>query len=58
VTLGSAVILISGPSAEEGRTEIRIKVRFVKLCAPGGESPLSLAVEPLEFEAKAENGKV
>ena len=44
--------------AGKGTAEIKIKVRFVKLCATGGESPLSLGEEPLEFEAKAENGKV
>jgi hypothetical protein len=33
-------------------------VRFVKLCASGGESPPSLAAMPLEFKVKTMNGKV
>jgi hypothetical protein len=33
-------------------------VRSVKLCASGGESPSSLAAQPLEFRTKRMNGKV
>jgi len=33
-------------------------VRFVKLCVTGGESPPSLADEPLEFRTNVMNGKV
>jgi hypothetical protein len=34
------------------------KVRFVKPCASGGESPPSRAAKPSEFEVKTMNGKV
>jgi hypothetical protein len=37
---------------------IKIKVRFVKLCASGGESPPGLKAKPLEFRTKEMNGKV
>ena len=33
-------------------------VRFVKSCASEGESPSSLAAEPLEFRTNVMNGKV
>jgi len=38
--------------------KIKIKVRFEKLCASGGESPPGLATKSLEFGVKTLNGKV
>ena len=35
-----------------------MKVRSEKWCVSGGESPPSLEAKPLEFRAKAMNGKV
>jgi hypothetical protein len=44
--------------APRGKAEGRRQVRSEKGCVTGGESPPSLEAKPLEFRAKAMDGKV